>query len=106
MRTEVIGFNAWLANIRVPGVQPHCQCGWAHQTVRHILLHCPEYDRTRLLQACGTERLDEILSRPEPAAHAARWLVASGALAQLRLAREIEEEDLTQLTPFSNSEKW
>lgn len=35
MRTEVIGLNAWLAAIQVPGVTPTCPpCGWQAQTVR------------------------------------------------------------------------
>jgi hypothetical protein len=72
LRTEVIGLNAWLASIQVPETFPSCECGWPNQTVRHVLLHCPRYSREHLLQACGTERLDEILGRPAAAAHAAR----------------------------------
>ena len=74
--------------------------------MRHIVLHCPIYERTELLQRCGSERLDEILSRPASAAHAARWLVRSGALTQFQVAHEIVEEDTTLFTPFENSERW
>jgi hypothetical protein len=106
MRTEVIGLNAWLAAVQVPGVEAQCPCGEAAQTVRHIILHCTRYERLHLLEQCGTERLDEILSRPASAAHAARWLVATGALEQFKVAREIREEDTALFAPFTNSEDW
>jgi len=106
MRTEVIGLNAWLASIQVPGIEPLCPCGEAMQTVRHVVLHCRRHERRQLLQQCGTERLDEILSRPASAAHAARWLVASGVLNQFRVAREIEEEDDSQFTAFEDCDQW
>jgi hypothetical protein len=74
--------------------------------VRHVVLHCPNYERIGLLRCCGSERLDEILSRPASAAHAARWLVRSGAMAQFRVANEIAKEDTTLFSPFENSERW
>ena len=80
MRIEVIGLKAWLASIGVPEVNPLYECGQAMQTVRHVLLHCRRYRRDGLLARCGTERLDEILSRPASAKHAARWLIAEGVL--------------------------
>ena len=106
MRTEVIGLNAWLASVRVPGVTPACQCGWAAQTVRHVLLHCPRYNREDLLRACGTERLDEILGRPQSAAQAARWLIRSGAMEQFRVADEIAREDIRLWSPLQRVEEW
>jgi hypothetical protein len=106
MRTEVIGLNAWLASIRVPGVLPACECGWVAQTVRHVVLQCPRYERLRLIEQCGTERLDEILTRPASAAHAARWLIRLGIMEQFRVAREIEEEEKALLKPFENSVIW
>ena len=106
MRTEVIGLNAWLASVQVPGVEALCPCGEAAQTVRHTILHCTRYERLHLLEQCGTERLDEILSRPASAAYAARWLVATGALEQFKVAREMREEDTALFAPFTNSEEW
>ena len=106
MRVEVIGLNAWLAATQVPGIHPSCPCGWHTQTVRHVLLHCPNHDRTSLIQQCGTERIDEILSRPACAAHAARWMVRSGAIGQFTVVREIEEEDPSLFAPFEDSEQW
>ena len=106
MRTEVIGLNAWLAAIQVPGIAPVCSCGTHAQTVRHILLHCPRVERTDLIVRCGTERMEEILGRPECARHAARWLVRSGIMEQFRAAAEIEQEDRSGYRPFDSAEQW
>jgi hypothetical protein len=106
MRTEVIGMNAWLASVRVPGVDPLCNCGQTAQTVRHVLLHCNRHRRADLIASCGTERLDEILSRPASAKHAARWLVAQGVLDQFRTVKEMEEEQYGEFTPFQDCEEW
>ncbi|TQS37138.1 hypothetical protein Golomagni_02398 [Golovinomyces magnicellulatus] len=43
LRSEVIGINAWLASIKVPGITPECTCGEHTQTVKHILCFCPEH---------------------------------------------------------------
>ena len=106
MRTEVIGLNAWLAAIQVPRIAPVCSCGTHAQTVRHILLHCPRVERTDLIVRCGTERMEEILGRPECARHAARWLVRSGIMEQFRAAAEIEQEDRSGYRPFDSAEQW
>ena len=57
LRTEVIGLNAWLASIRVPGIRPECGCGWRAQTVEHVLAMCPKYsnERAALAQTLGSE---------------------------------------------------
>lgn len=106
MRTEVIGLNAWLAGIGVPNTSPLCACGQHAETVRHVLLHCRRYERERLIQDCETQRIDEILSRPAAAKHAARWLVAREVLEHLRLAKEIAEADVSAYTPLQECEKW
>jgi hypothetical protein len=106
MRTEVIGLNAWLAAVQVPGITPACPCGWQAQTVRHILLQCPRHERIGLIQACGTERIDDILSSPACAKHAARWLVHAGVLDQFRVAAEIAEEDIKGYKAFPAAEEW
>ena len=49
LRTEVLGLNAWLASVGVPGVDKRCPCGWSAQTVRHILLFCPTHTDSRAL---------------------------------------------------------
>jgi hypothetical protein len=105
MRTEVIGLNAWLAAIRVPGVFPACPCGWHAQTVRHVLLHCTRHERIDLLRKCGSGRLEDILQWPSSAKHAARWLVRSGVMEQFKLAAEIAEEDTREYQAFSKAEE-
>ena len=74
--------------------------------MRHVLLHYNKYRREDLLVNCGTERLDEILSRPASAKYAARWLVAQGVLGQFRVAKEMEDEQAENFTPFLNCEEW
>ena len=74
-----------------------------------MVLHCSRhdrYERLRLLERCGTERLDEILSRPASAAHAARWLIATRVLEQFRVARETQREKVELFAPFTNSDEW
>jgi hypothetical protein len=85
---------------------PACPCGWHAQTVRHILLHCPRHERIGLIQACGTERIDDILLRPVGAKHAARWLVRAGVLDQFRVAVEIAMEDIKGYKAFQAAEEW
>ena len=72
----------------------------------HLLLHYPRYERGQLVQQCGTERLDEILSRPAAAAHAARWLANSGAMEQFKVAKEIEEEDTQGYAQLKECPGW
>jgi Reverse transcriptase (RNA-dependent DNA polymerase)/Endonuclease-reverse transcriptase len=106
MRVEVIGLNAWLASVQVPGILPRCACGWQAQTVRHVLLHCPQYNRGDLIQAAQSESLYNILSQPKSARHAAKWLIRQNVLRQFELARAIEEEDTSRYIPFQNLERW
>jgi hypothetical protein len=58
-----------------------------------------------LCQACGTERIDDILLRPACARHAARWLVRAGVLDQFRVAAEIATEDIGGYKAFPEAEE-
>src|SRR4051794_1109334 len=100
--TEVIGFNAWLASVGVPGIQARCECGWRAQTVRHILLHCPKYEQQRLdlIRQTQSENLRKILSSTASAQAAARWLVQCEVLQQFQVAKEIRLEDTMNYAPF------
>ena len=106
MRTEIIGLNAWLAAVGITGALPTCPCGWHAQTVRHVLLHCPDHERVGLLLECGTERLEEILGRPSCVKPAARWWIESEVMEQFRVAKEIEIEDIVEYRAFANEEEW
>jgi len=107
LRTEVIGLNAWLASINVPGVLPRCPCRYGVQTVRHILLRCPQLNHLRphLIATARCEDLYRILSTPESAQEAARMVIRSGLLTQFRLADEIDREG-DPLTPLPELECW
>lgn len=42
IRTERIGLKAYLHSRNVSGTNsPRCDCGWSHQTAKHVLMHCP-----------------------------------------------------------------
>ena len=106
LRSEVIGLNAWLASIQVPEITRACLCGYQAQTVRHILLHCPRYNRAELLRQSGSGRLQDILNQPSNAQRAARWFIHSGVLEQFRTAKEIAEEDRSLFRAFPEAEQW
>jgi hypothetical protein len=74
--------------------------------VRHILLQYPRHERIGLIQAYGTERIDDILSRPACVKYAARWLVHAGVLDQFRVAAEIAEENIKGYKAFPAAEEW
>ena len=108
LRTEVLGLNAWLARVKVPGVSPHCPCGWHEQTVRHVFFSCPRHDETRqaLVREVRSEDLRAILSKPASAQAAARWFVKTGLLQQFQAAAEIDGEDVGKYEPLPGLHTW
>ena len=102
LRTEVLGLNGWLASINVPGIDSNCGCGWPTQTVHHVLMFCPLHTarRAELVSRAGPEEMERMLSTPERAQATARWFVQQGILQQFNLAKEIEEEEAEDQTPF------
>jgi hypothetical protein len=108
LRTEVIGLKSWLHSVGVPGILPRCACGWEAQTVRHIMIHCPQYIATRaaLFRQAGSTNLQMILSTPRGGKAAARWLIASGILPHFTLAREIAQEDTSRYQPPQELDTW
>lgn len=52
------------------------------------------------------QRLEEILSQPATAKHAARWFIRSGVLEQFRTAKEIAEEGVDGYREFRAAEDW
>lgn len=108
LRTEVLGLNAWLASVGVPGVDKRCPCGWPAQTVRHVLLFCPIHADLRALyfQRAGLVDLHTALSTATSARQAARWLIASGLLGYLGLAQEIAQENTTEYDGLPHLDDW
>ena len=107
LRTEVIGLNGWLASINVPGIDRRCTCGWAEQTVRHVLIHCPDQQvsRDRYLLP-GVIDLNEMLTRPTSAHRAAQWLVNCGLLPQFTVANEISQENIAEYQTLKTLYEW
>ena len=64
LQTEVIGLNTWLAHIRVLDILLQCACGAQAQTVRHILLHCP--DLVNLHTRCQRQLKQKTLRKYSP----------------------------------------
>ncbi|KAI1003129.1 hypothetical protein K3495_g5075 [Podosphaera aphanis] len=94
LRTEIIGLNAWLASIGVPETSPNCSCGEHIQTVKHILLYCPEHAElsSRMLIDAGTTNFSQLLITSRGCRAAARMLLATDRLQQFVIAIEIERE--------------
>ena len=107
LRTEIIGLNGWLASINVPGIDRRCSCGWTEQSVRHVLIHCPDQreSRDRYLLP-GVTDLNEMLTRPASAHCAARWLVNCGLLPQFTVANEIDKENVAAYQTFRALHEW
>ena len=74
--------------------------------MRHILLHCPQYDRSDLIQAAQTESLHAILSQPKSTRYAAKWFIKQNILKQFEVAKAIREEDTSSYAPFRSLEDW
>jgi hypothetical protein len=95
IRTEKIGLNAFLADMRVPGYTPRCPCGWQRQTAKHILIYCPNYAERRpsLYGAAGTSDYKEMTVTARGLKAAAQWLQRTGLLQQFSLG--LGETDCT-----------
>ena len=91
LRTEKVGFAAFLHARRVPDViSPACQCSWRRQDPKHVVMFCPNHASTRhrLFREAGTQRYREILSTERGLRAVARWVMREGLLGQFSLARE------------------
>ena len=62
------------------------------------LLHTAR--RAELVSRAGPEEIERMLSTLEKAQATARWFVQQGILQQFNLAKEIEEEEEVEHTPF------
>lgn len=90
IRTERIGLNAYLASRRVPDFDsPECDCGWGHQTARHILIHCTKWvtQRTHMLSTAGTTDYRRLITTARGLKAAARMLMKTDLLKQFSLAK-------------------
>lgn len=92
-RTGHIGLNACLAQRRVPGVGPACQCGADAKTFDHIVLDCPQTDRTSLPTevAQTVAGLSTTLIGSQAARPLVRWFIQLGRLPEYKRAGEWDE---------------
>ena len=74
--------------------------------MRHVLLHCPKYERVDLITRLQSERIHEILTQPKSARAAARWFIWSRVLQQFWTAKDIDAEDTASFLPFQELERW
>jgi hypothetical protein len=100
LRTEKIGFNAFLYERKVPTVlSPRCPRGSGAMTVRHVLLVCPTWSalRTRLLGELRTSDIRVILNSTTGATAATRFILHTNLLDQFRLvAREAQADSVRE----------
>jgi len=88
LRTKKIGFNAFLARQRVPNVSSDCTCGYPDQSVKHVVLFCPDIDRSNENLSPSSD-LNLILTNAASLKKAVRWLIGLNILPQFHLAREL-----------------
>lgn len=91
LRTEKIGFAAFLHTCRVPDiVSLACQCGWRREDPIHVIIFCPNRGRSRrdLYEAAGTSRYKEIMSTGKGLRAVTRWVMDKKILLQFSLAKE------------------
>jgi len=92
IRTERIGLNAYLHSRNVPGTNsPRCDCGWSHQTAKHILMHCPNWThlRSNMLRDAGFTDYRVIVATTKGLKAAARMMMETELLEQFRVARAL-----------------
>ncbi len=87
-RKKIIFFLSKSTSISIRNAE--CSCGWRKQTVKHILLFCPELakERRELIEQVGTSDYRQILTQKHGIRAAARWMIKIGRLDQFSLAQE------------------
>ncbi|TQS38855.1 hypothetical protein Golomagni_00630 [Golovinomyces magnicellulatus] len=100
LRSEIIGLNAWLSLIKVPGISPQCTSGEPYQTVKHILFFCLEHQslRAQMLVTTGTDNYDQVLQTKKGCHAAVKMLIDTGRLEQFRVASTYDHEKPTEIT--------
>jgi hypothetical protein len=96
----VVGFKEFLYKIQVPGIDsPACDCGWARQDSKHMVIHCPLYTagRREMLQQAGTDDYSSMLRTEKGITACTTWALKQGLLQQFHAARDMlnEEEQAT-----------
>jgi Reverse transcriptase (RNA-dependent DNA polymerase) len=95
LRTEVVGFNAFLHKQRVPGVTSQgCPCGGPYQNARHVVMDCPlhEEGREEMLTEAGTRNFSILMNEPRGVKTCVKWVMRKRLLVQFSYAQDMEEE--------------
>jgi exonuclease III len=94
LRTEVIGFNAFLHKRKVPGVTSQgCPCGGPYQNARHMVMDCPlnEEGREEMLEEAGSRNFSILMNEPKGIKSCVRWVMRKRLLTQFSYAQDIGE---------------
>jgi hypothetical protein len=104
VRSECIGFRAFLHRMKVPGFNnPNCHCGEDSQTAKHMVLYCPLVRHEQLFEEAGSQDYKELTSVVRGLRAVARWTIRSGLLAQFKLYEHTDYLGFSFLSlPFSS----
>lgn len=94
MRTEKIGLADSLFRRRVPGVDSAtCQCGYLRQTVKHVIMFCPDFVDRSTLRAGGAMNFRRLTETNAGIKAAAKWLMQTKLLKQHAVAETLLNDD-------------
>lgn len=86
VRSECIGFKAFLARVRVPGFEdPYCDCGGGKQTAKRIIMHCSLLDHTDLFSSGGPMDYKRLVSTEQGIRKVTKWILENRLLQQFNL---------------------
>jgi hypothetical protein len=95
--TGTIGFAHFLRRMKVPSFDlARCRCNTGTETVKHILVHCPDKTaRRRSLIRPGERSVDfrRLIGDLERVRAFGRWLIKLGRLEQFSLAKVLLYEE-------------
>jgi len=90
LRTEVVGFNAFLYKQKVPEItSPGCPCGESYQNARYIVMDCPlhEEGREEMFTEAGTRNYSMLMNEPKGVKACVKWVMKKRLLAQFSFAQ-------------------
>lgn len=97
MRTEKIGFADFLYRRKVPGVESAaCRCGYPRETVKHVLLFCPDRPDREHLRGAGPMDFAFLMETNKGLRAAAKWVMDNRLLAQFEVAKDLVEHEAEQ----------
>ncbi len=92
IRIERIDLNVYLHSRNISSTNSsRCDCGWSHQTAKHVLMHCSDWThlRSRMLRGVGSSNYRIIVATTKDLRAAARMMMETKLLKQFRVARTL-----------------